>query len=102
MALLALVQSDPEQNRQAFAAVAGMMGIFMIIGFAMMAFMVFLFWRILSKAGFPGPLALIALFPGLGSLVILCILAFGDWKVAPAVPAAYYRPPQYPQAPPTL
>lgn len=94
----------PEQGRQFGAAMAGMMGIFMLIGFAFMAFFVFLFWRILSKAGFAGPLALLALFPGIGSLIVLCILAFGDWKVVPAPQQAYYPPqypPQYPPPPPT-
>jgi len=93
-----------DQANKIGAAMAGMMGIFAIIGFAFMAFFIFLFWRILSKAGFPGPLALIALFPGIGSLIILCILAFGEWKVAPIPPQAYYPPqypPQYPPAPPT-
>ena len=102
MHVLALIQADPDQTKQAFAAIAGMMGIFMFIGIAMMAFMVFLFWRILTKAGFAGPLALLVLFPGIGSLIVLCILAFGDWKVAPVVPVAYYPPPQYPPQAPTV
>ena len=40
---------------------------------------VILFWRILGRAGFPPPLAVIALFPGLGHLALLCVLALVDW-----------------------
>ncbi|MES2392412.1 MAG: hypothetical protein V4555_12280 [Acidobacteriota bacterium] len=100
MHALALIQADPEQTKQAVAVFAGMMGFFLIFGVAVMAFMIFLFWRILTKAGFAGPLALLVLFPGIGSLVVLCILAFGDWKVAPVAQPSYY-PPQFPPQPPT-
>jgi uncharacterized membrane protein YhaH (DUF805 family) len=100
MHLLALIQADPDQTKQAFAAIAGMMGFFMLFGLAVLAFMVFLFWRILTRAGFAGPLALLVLFPGIGSLVVLCILAFGEWKVVPAPQQAYGYPPPptYPPA----
>jgi hypothetical protein len=40
---------------------------------------VVLFWLILGKAGLPEPLALIALFPGLGELALLFVLAFARW-----------------------
>ena len=37
-------------------------------------------WRILSRMGFPGPLALVTLIP-LGSFVLLVVLAIVDWPV---------------------
>lgn len=42
-------------------------------------FIVFLFWRICEKAGHSGALSLITLIPGIGMLILLCILAFGTW-----------------------
>ena len=47
------------------------------------------FWLIFDKAGFPGPLALVALIP-LGTIVLLGVLAFAEWPVlkeAGSVPA---------------
>ena len=49
--------------------------------------------RIFTKAGMAGPLALLLLIPGVGGLVVLCVLAFGQWRVAPVAPASYYPPP---------
>ena len=43
---------------------------------------VMLFWRIFRRAGLPAPLALIGLFPGLGQLALLCVLALADWPAA--------------------
>ena len=100
MHALALIQTDPDQAKQAFAAVAGMMGILMFVFLAFRAFTIFLFWRTLTKAGFSGPLALIGIIAGIGDLVLLCILAFGDWKVVPAPQQTYGYPPPptYPPA----
>jgi hypothetical protein len=35
-------------------------------------------WRVCSRAGFPGPLALVAIIP-LGLIVLLFVLAFAEW-----------------------
>jgi len=76
--MLAFAQSKPDQ-----AAMAGLMAfgcifwIFLIL--AAMAFPIFCFWRIFTKAGFNGAMALIWLVPLIGPLVIFCILAFGTW-----------------------
>ena len=87
---------DQYQAQHMGAAFAGMMGIFMFIGLIFLAFMVFCFWRIFTKAGLAGPLALLVLFPGVGSLVVLCILAFARWNVVPAPPQYGTLPPNYP------
>ena len=90
---------DPQQQQQAASMVAGFMGVFVIIGLAAVAFAIFLFWRIFTKAGLSGPMALIVLVPGIGWIIVLCILAFSDWRVTP-VPAESYYPPVYPPPPP--
>jgi uncharacterized membrane protein YhaH (DUF805 family) len=100
---------DP-QSQHAASALAGLgigLILFGVLFFlAIILFFIFLFWRIFTKAGLSGPLALLILIPGVGYLVVLCILAFSDWNVAPIVPAGYlpsvYPPPpsSFPPAPP--
>jgi uncharacterized membrane protein YhaH (DUF805 family) len=84
---------DPQQQQQLAGAMAGMVGIFALIGFAIVAFAIFLFWRILGKAGLSGPLALLILIPGIGWLIVICILAFSDWRVVPVTTTPYFPPP---------
>jgi len=45
----------------------------------LMAFFVVLFYRIFHRAGYNGWLGLLALIPGFGALICLCILAFDVW-----------------------
>ena len=90
---------DPQQQQQFAGIMAGMGAAFLVIWLLMIAFFIFLFWRIFTKAGMSGALGLIALFPGLGWIICLGILAFSQWRVAPvppvyAVGTAY--PPAYP------
>lgn len=93
---------DPQQQQHLAGIAAGFMGIFFLFGIAIAAFAVFLFWRIFTKAGLSGPLALLVLVPGVGWIIALCILAFSEWPVTP-IPSAPYYPPVYPPpAPPTL
>ena len=55
-------------------------------------------WIILKKAGFTPWLALLCIVPSLGTLLLLYILAFAQWKVVPAPQAAW---PPIPPPPPT-
>lgn len=89
---------DQNQVQQMSALFAGMGMIFLLIMLAAAVFMIFLFWRIFTKAGMPGPLALILLLGPPGMLIVACILAFAEWKVVP-VPTLAYVPPAYPRAP---
>jgi uncharacterized membrane protein YhaH (DUF805 family) len=81
-------------------AIAGMMGFFMLFGVAIAAFGIFLFWRILTKAGLSGPLALLILVPAVGWIIVVCILAFSEWRVVPA-PQFYTGMQPYPPPPPS-
>ena len=99
--LAVIAQQDYDQQTKAIGGmVAGMMGFIMLIMFAMYAFFAFLFWRIFVKAGMAGPLGLLALVPGVGFIIALCVLAFGEWRVVPAPTASPYLPPSYPPPPP--
>ena len=44
-------------------------------------------WRICTRAGFSGPLALFHLVPLIGSFVIMAILAFSTWPAGEARPS---------------
>ncbi len=48
------------------------------VGLAILAFSIFLYCRIFSKTGYPWALGFLILVP-FGNIIILCILAFGDW-----------------------
>lgn len=94
---------DPQQQQQMATAMAGFGAAILIVWVLILAFLVFLFWRIFAKAGMSGALGLIAIIPGFGFLICLCILAFSQWRVAP-VPPGYAAgmtpyPPAYPPQP---
>jgi CDP-diglyceride synthetase len=52
----------------------------MLISLAVLVFMIWCWWRILSRAGYAGPLALLMLVP-FGGLILTCWMAFGNWPV---------------------
>src|ERR1017187_7193438 len=92
---------DTQQATNYGALLAGMSGIILIIVFACLAFIIFLFWRIFSKAGYPGAMSFLLLIPAVGSLIVLCILAFGQWKVIP-LSSVVVAPPTSPPTPPPV
>jgi hypothetical protein len=61
------------------------------------------YWKILDKAGHPGPLALLFLLPFVG-IIMLYWLALTDWpslrKPSAQAPVGFPPPPAYPPAPP--
>jgi len=61
------------------AAIAGLWLIFGLFALAMLAFMIFCWWRIFEKAGYGGPYAFLMLVPGFGPLIVVLLLAFGNW-----------------------
>ena len=82
--LLALFAQDNyyEQTKTAGGMIAGMLGFMLLFGLLIAALLIFLFWRIFSRAGLPGP------------------LAFAEWKVVPAPTGSPYYPSSYPPPPP--
>lgn len=61
--------------------------VFAIVGIAIFAFFIFCWWRIFSKAGFSGALALVwlaGIIPLIGPLICLAFFvwfAFAEWPV---------------------
>lgn len=103
MHLLALLLQENQPNPEMIQhMVMAMMAIIPIIIIISIAVVMIPCWFILKKAGFSPWLALLCLVPSLGTLVLLYILAFAEWKVIPAPQAAYpppYPPPPYPPTP---
>ena len=92
--LLLQNQMDPEQVRKIALMFLGILPVIILVGYIVI---IVPFWFICKKAGFSPWLALINLIP-LGNLILIYILAFADWKVAPAVPQTLGYP--YPPPPP--
>ena len=88
-------QPNPEMVQKMMVAMVALIPIIIIISIAVVMIPS---WFILKKAGFSPWLSLLCLVPSLGTLVLLYILAFAEWKVVPAPTAAY--PPAYPPPPP--
>ena len=49
-----------------------------LVGLAVIVFVIICWWKIFSKAGYSGALALLIFVP-FGELIMLCIMAFGKW-----------------------
>ena len=96
LALLLLQQSsiDPEQAKRIAMTFLAIMPIIILVG---MLIVIVPFWFICKKAGFSPWLSLINIIP-LGTLILIYVLAFADWKVAPIVPPQFGYP--YPPPPP--
>ncbi|MGV8084207.1 MAG: hypothetical protein AB2L09_11335 [Coriobacteriia bacterium] len=73
---------------QEFSAFLGCSAIFGVI---LLALYIWIFWRILGKAGYSPWLSLLNLVP-FGMLAILLVLAFGRW---PVFSASAYQPTSY-------
>jgi hypothetical protein len=91
-------QIDPEMIKR---IIAGFLVIIPIIIVFSIAIVMVPCWFVLKKAGFTPWLALLCIMPSLGTLILLYVLAFAQWKVVPAPVQAYWPPqPPYPPQPP--
>jgi hypothetical protein len=87
---------DPEQVQKIMLAFVPIFLIMMLVG---MAIVIIPFWFICKKAGFSPWLSLLNIIP-LGGVILWYVLAFSDWKVAPAPQQAWAPQPPYPPQPP--
>ena len=61
----------------------------LLIFFAFVVVSLFLIiptWRICNRAGYSGAISLLHLIPGVGTLIVFAILAFGTWPNGEATP----------------
>jgi len=94
---LLLQNVDPAMARKIAALILTMIPIIILFTIIIL---VIPFWFICKKAGFSSWLSLLCIIPSLGTLVLLYILAFAQWKVVPAPQLGYMPPPPYPPQPP--
>jgi hypothetical protein len=85
---------DPQALHAAMAMLA-FMPIFFVIFTAIFIIPLWVIWK---KAGFSPWLSLLMIIP-MVNIIMLYVLAFSEWKVAP-VPQMPYGQPPYPQQPP--
>lgn len=101
MHLLAMILQENQPNPEMIQKmIVAMMAIIPIIIVITIAIVMVPCWFILKKAGFSPWLALLCLVPSLGTLVLLYILAFAEWKVIPNPQAVAFPPPHPPPPPP--
>lgn len=95
---------DQGSSQTAVAALGTFSLIMVVFGLALTVFMVIVYWKIFSKAGYSGAMGLLMLIP-IANIIILCVLAFGNWPVLQELNALRQRNgmapgAQYPQQPP--
>jgi hypothetical protein len=77
--MLAILDPNPDAAAGIMALGCFVWAVIMLFVLAILAFQIYLFWRIFSKAGYSGAMSLLILIPGIGAIIALCILAFGNW-----------------------
>jgi hypothetical protein len=87
-------QADPELVQRIMMMILPLICFFYLVA---VVIVIIPCWFILKKAGFTPWLALLCIIPSLGTLVLLYVLAFAEWKVAPTLQAVW--PPQQPPPP---
>ena len=87
-------QPDPEQVKKMVLAVMAIMPVIILVALAVV---IVPFWFICKKAGFSPWLSLLNIVP-FGGLILMYVLAFGEWKVVPAPQPGW--PPMPPPPPP--
>jgi len=60
---------------------ATLMLVYFVVVLAIVAFTIWVYWRIFAKAGYNGAMSLLNLIPGVGPLISMLILAFGRWPI---------------------
>ncbi|MFY9719216.1 MAG: hypothetical protein WAK16_06170 [Candidatus Cybelea sp.] len=77
-----------DNNSAATASVlATVFLIYGIVFVVIVAFTLWVYWRIFAKAGFNGTLSLLNLVPGIGQLICMIILAFSRWPIEDQIDA---------------
>jgi len=95
LAILLQNQPNPEMMHEIMMMIVPLM----LIGYLVVVVLLMIpCWFICKKAGFSPWLSLLCIIASLGTLVLLYVLAFAEWKVAPA-PRVGWAPPQPPLPP---
>jgi hypothetical protein len=96
LALILQSDFDPTAAQHAAIAILAILPIIILVG---LAIVIVPFWFILKKAGLSPWLSLINIVP-CGTLILLYVLAFAEWKMVPAPQLGWTPPQPYPPQPP--
>ncbi len=101
MQFLALFLQQTQPDAELVQHILMMIVPILIIGYLIAVAVIMIpCWFILKKAGFTPWLSLLCIVPSLGTLVLLYVLAFAEWKVVPAPQTVWTPPPPQPPLPP--
>jgi uncharacterized membrane protein YhaH (DUF805 family) len=89
-----------DHSAAAAGVIATLVLVYGAVLLAIVAFTIWVYWRIFVKAGYNGAMALLNLIPGIGQLICIIILAFGRWPIEDQLAAALGQPVS-PTVPPT-
>jgi protein-S-isoprenylcysteine O-methyltransferase Ste14 len=89
-------QVDPETARRIAMVMLAAIPVIILV---MIVILMVPFWFICKKAGLTPWLSMLCIIPSLGTLILLYLLAFSEWKVVPAQQTAW-TPTPYPPQPP--
>jgi len=84
----------------AASAIAAFALTYVIVICALVAFSIWVYWRIFAKAGYNGALSLLNFIPAVGPLICMIILAFGRWPIEDQLAAMQSGLPPAPPPPP--
>jgi cytochrome c biogenesis protein CcdA len=102
MHMLAMFFDDNTMNPQNMTAIlAAVAGFYLVVFLIVVVVLIIPTWFICKKAGFSPWLSLLIIIP-FGGLVLLYVLAFSEWTVAPAATAVAAWQPPPPPAPPQV
>ena len=91
-----------DHSAAATSAIMAFAFVYVIVISALIAFTLWVYWRIFTKAGFNGALSLLNLVPGVGPLICMIILAFGRWPIEDQLAGLQSRGPAGPVSPPPV
>lgn len=89
-----------DHSAAATSAIMAFVFVYVIVLLALVAFSIWVYWRIFAKAGFNGALSLLNFVPGVGQLICMLILAFGRWPIEDQLAALQARGPLGATVPP--
>jgi hypothetical protein len=93
MHFASLILQSSSDNAASAGIIAAFVGVYLVVIMIVVIIMIIPFWFICKKAGFSPWLALLNLVP-MGSLILLYVLAFAEWKTIPPSIATQSFPPQ--------
>jgi hypothetical protein len=72
---------DPYYDPTAFFASFGVFfGVLLLVDLVILGFTIYLYWKVATKAGYPGAYSLLLLVP-IANIVIIIMFAFQEWPI---------------------